>query len=290
MKPKADPLSMASGAITTIGVVLLFYTFIAHGAGPLAAISDWGTRPGEPRSKAGLVPLFLAIFFLALGRTLWGKAARDLSAPKLYAEADALAEEAKKTDLSLQEVITALLDEAAKRQSALLVQSERRLNTLYKAGLSLMVSAVLVPFFQVSLYLRTDTVHLVSQLTKLGLDSKDIATLASPDWHLLLVGATFGLLFLAAARSILLAEEKQRSAYFRLAESVTYYGDLSRFLRIFVKVASSPDDIARGPAAKIMEHLLAKANARVGLPDGNRDESKAEPIPIHDPDVMNALE
>ena len=128
---------------------------------------------------------------------------------------------------SLTEFVASSLREAAERQRLLAFQSESRLSTLYTASLILTIAAVAVPFLQVGLYLRNDPIEQARKLKEIGLSGVEIAALAGRDWHLLLVGASFGLLFLAAARGILTAESKQREAYFRLTESVTRYGDLA---------------------------------------------------------------
>ncbi len=176
---------------------------------------------------------------------------------------------------------------AAERERLAVSRAERRLNSLYQIGTLLVLLSVLVPFVLVYLYVTSDPILRLQRLRGLGVDPKTLAEVSQRDWHLLVAGVSFGLLFLAAARGILNSESRQRDAYRAAAERETYYGDLSRALRIADRLAEDEHEYAeqvRNPAVRrVIDRLLERA-PREGSPTkvaSDGDGTEASLLPEH---------
>jgi hypothetical protein len=181
-------------------------------------------------------------------------------------EAQALgkAQELEKSAESQQDLaayVDNVLAAASERQRAAVSKADRRAGALSMMGTMLMVMAVVVPFGMVALYLRIDPAVTAKQLVQAGVPAAEAAKAAQPDWHLLLAGVSFGLLFIASARGIFLAESRQREVYTREMREATYYGDLSRALGIAQRLDIPPieprkEKHTRNAAQTIMALLL----------------------------------
>jgi hypothetical protein len=109
-----------------------------------------------------------------------------------------------------------------------------------------MLSSVLVPFVLVYLYMTLPPVA-------------PSITAAAPqrDWHLLLAGVSFGLLFIAAARGILLAEGRQREVYAREVRETAYYGDLRRALGMAQRLDKKKNDATEPATEEVVRAIMA---------------------------------
>jgi hypothetical protein len=154
-----------------------------------------------------------------------------------------------------------LLFAAAERERIAIGRSERRLGWLYQIGTALVIVAGIVPFMLVGLYMRDVPIARIEALQKAGVDAKVLAEVTQHDWHLLLAGVSFGLLFLAAARGIFQSEARQREAYQAAARWASYYGDLERGLRIANLLASEESEYGekvRGDAVRrVIDRMLS---------------------------------
>jgi hypothetical protein len=155
-------------------------------------------------------------------------------------------EETASQEVSLVDYIDAQLIAAAARQDVVVVTSASRADRLATTGFVLMVSSVLIPFGLVYLYLVLDPVEVMNGT-------------AAPqrDWHLLLAGVSFGLLFIAAARGILTAEGRQRDLYGREVREVAYYGDLRRALGIAQRLDRKREDDAEAATEEVVRKIMA---------------------------------
>lgn len=146
---------------------------------------------------------------------------------------------------TLGDYIDGQLVAAAARQEVLVATSGSRADRLATTGFILMVSSVLIPFGLVYLYLSLEPT-LVPFST------------AAPqrDWHLLLAGVSFGLLFIAAARGILTAEVRQREVYGREVREVAYYGDLRRALGIAQRLDRKRQDDSEAATEEVVRRIM----------------------------------
>jgi hypothetical protein len=165
--------------------------------------------------------------------------------------------------------VDALLEAASERQRLALLRSERRASNLFRIGTVLMTLSVFVPFLLVAIYYQLDPASEFLRLQKLGVLPSPAADFARRDWHLLVAGVSFGLLFLAAARGILNAEASQREMYFREMRVANYYGDLGRALKIAARVDREPGRLSKHSIAdeamrRVIVQLLDKGAGVVG--------------------------
>lgn len=116
--------------------------------------------------------------------------------------------------------VDAQLEAAAARQNVAVATAQGRASRMFWLGVILILFSVLVPFVLVWLYATIEPVPV-----KAG-------EAPQRDWHLLVAGVSFGLLFIAAARGILAAEGRQREVYAREVRETAYYGDLRRAVRM----------------------------------------------------------
>jgi hypothetical protein len=189
--------------------------------------------------------------------------------------------------VSLVGYTVALLDAAAKRQRESVLRSERRASGLFWVSTLLMMASVVVPFALVNMYLQGDPTETVKGLVAVGIPVAEAAKAAQRDWHLLLAGVSFGLLFIAAARGILVAEGRQRDVYAREVRETAYYGDLVRALNIAQRVDSGFRDgkntVTHDVIRKILQMLLERGSHENApeLSSPNNDSS-ASTIPEHE--------
>lgn len=243
------------------------------------------TRDPASHRDAPAVPYVVGLSFI--GAIIVQLAAANLRARRDEAIAAEIDEIERPTaqgenESNLIAVATDLVYAAAKRERLSLDRAERRISRLYQLGTVLVVLSALVPFVLVMLYLETDPLLRIAQLQKVGVvDAKALVEVAQRDWHLLLAGVSFGLLFLAAARGIFQSEVRQREAYQTAARWEAYYGDLSRGLRIADRLAreeSEYGDRVRGEAVRrVIDRLLdsgvPKQETRPAAPAADDGES-----------------
>jgi hypothetical protein len=153
---------------------------------------------------------------------------------------------------TLVDYVEAKLVAAAARQELAVCTAEGRANRLSSVGIILMVSSVLVPFALVYLYM----------ILPATVPATPPGAAPQRDWHLLFAGLSFGLLFIAAARGILLAEGRQREVYAREVRETAYYGDLRRALgmaqRLDVEDQETTHAATREIVRKIMSLMLER--------------------------------
>jgi hypothetical protein len=183
----------------------------------------------------------------------------------IYAEVGNLENKAEK-EISIVGFTETLLSAAAERQQLSVITAERRAGNLFRVGTLLMIVSVVVPFILVAMYLQTDPATIVTSLKSLGVSPADAAKAAQRDWHLLVAGVSFGLLFLAAAKGILAAESKQLEIYSNEVRGSTYYGDLSRALKIAERLdaerKNSKHSITEEVVRKIIVNLLDRGHLK----------------------------
>lgn len=182
---------------------------------------------------------------------------------------------------SVWEATRAVLEGAGVSQRKLLVVSQSRLDTLFVLEVLLIIAAVTAPFVLVLLYARADSVEVIRRLSalKAGLGSAELAKLGARDWHLLLGGVSFGLLFLAAARGVTQANERQRQTYFRVSETIRFYEDLGSYLTLEERLAKADDganEKARMHAAIGQVQRLFLPNERMRSIEMPVDEEKSD--------------
>lgn len=180
--------------------------------------------------------LVLEIVFGFSRRRVYGRLSESLSTAALTLENKA------KQETTTVGFIEALLGAAAERQQLSVLTAERRAGNLFRVGTLLMIVSVVVPFILVAMYLQMNPTDVATQLKALGVSPADAAKASQRDWHLLIAGVSFGLLFLAAAKGILAAESKQLELYSNEVRGATYYGDLTRALRIAERLDSDRKD------------------------------------------------
>lgn len=217
------------------------------------------------------------IVYIALGLYRWWRFRREYNS--ITAEALTLEHRAKEEE-TIVGFTEALLRAAAERGQLSVITAERRAGKLFRVGTLLMTVSVVVPFILVAVYLQTNPNEIVNNLKSLGVSPTDAAKVAQRDWHLLLAGVSFGLLFLAAAKGILAAESKQLEIYSSEVGKTTYYGDLARALRIAERLDSErkdnknsiTDEVIRKVIVKLLErgqlgeNIVLSENAQSGSP------------------------
>jgi len=161
-----------------------------------------------------------------------------------YREAVALETTAAQEE-SLVEYIEKQLVAASARQELVVATSGARADRLANAGFILMLSSVLIPFALVYLYISLDPPSATAGIP------------GQRDWHLLLAGVSFGLLFIAAARGILTAEVRQREVYGREVREVGYYGDLRRALGIAQRLDKKRGDESEAVTEEVVRKIMA---------------------------------
>lgn len=199
--------------------------------GPYSPLASTLELLGPTLFVMGLVAFVYTAFESATVRT------QEAQATQLEADAQIVE--------TLVDYIEAQLKAAGARQEVSVVKAERRANRLAATGFYLMLSSVFVPFVLVYLYITLPP-------TAQG-DTRD--------WHLLLAGVSFGLLFIAAARGILMAEGRQREVYARELRETAYYGDLRRALGIAQRIDREREahlDITLRVSIAIMDQMLVR--------------------------------
>ncbi len=178
---------------------------------------------------------------------------RDTSAARKTAEVLETTAESRET---LVEYVEAQLKAAAARQEVAVQTAESRANRLSSVGFLLMVCSVLVPFALVYLYMTLPP-------------TVPSAAGATPqrDWHLLLAGVSLGLLFIAAARGILLVEGRQREVYAREVRETAYYGDLRRALGMAQRLDKKRNDEGEAATEVVVRKIMALMLERGGGPE-----------------------
>lgn len=207
-----------------------------------AAISGLSPRIGPTTASV----LFLIIFVLynIMDLTVWGIRSQTLVAEALEAKAE--------KEETLVDYVEAQLIAAAARQEVTVRSSEARANRLSSIGIILMISSVLVPFALVYLYMSLPTLA----------PSVDVPL--QRDWHLLVAGVSFGLLFIAAARGILLAEGRQREVYAREVRETAFYGDLRRALGMAQRLDKEDRDATDKATREIVQRIMGLMLERGG--------------------------
>lgn len=141
-------------------------------------------------------------------------------------------EEKATSKVSLIDFIKVELNVATERERLTMILAQSRSNRLYFIGIILMILSVFAPIASIFIYVTMNPLEPIEQLKALGLAPTNISNLPQKDWHILISGISFGLLFLAAARGIFRQEEQQRSTYFKLGRRITFYENIVSALRI----------------------------------------------------------
>lgn len=165
-------------------------------------------------------------------------------------EAEVLEAKAESEE-TLVEYVEGQLLAAAKRQDAAVQRAESRGDRLSSIGSFLMIASVFAPLIFVILYVQ------------LGRATTDGAS-PQRDWHLLLAGVSFGLLFIAAARGILVAEARQRDVYAREVRETAYYGDLRRALGMAQRIDREDKDEKQPATREVVRKIMALMLERGG--------------------------
>lgn len=192
------------------------------------------------------------------------------------------------------EYVTRLLLTAADRRQLSMYRSERRANVLFRIGTGLMVLSVLVPFLLVLLYFQQTPSSELQKVIQLGVAPKDAVSLMSRDWHLLVAGVSFGLLFLAAAKGLLNAEARQRHVHDSQEQIVEAYADIIRGLAIAARLDNSAIG-SSGPssseAVRRTARLLLEAGTRqtTRLTRGDTSDSAEDEDLVLIKQMMNAI-
>ncbi len=173
--------------------------------------------------------------------------------------------------------VSTLLKAAAERQQLSVLTAERRASNLFRVGTLLMGVSVLVPFVLVYMYLQTDPAVIAKELTTAGLPTAEAAKASQRDWHLLVAGISFGLLFIAAARGILLSEGRQREVYAREVRETAYYGDLTRALSIAHRIDRERKDELRSITDEVVRRIVVLLLER-----GNKEHGSSTLSPTSD--------
>jgi hypothetical protein len=203
------------------------------------------------------IAFFGAIFIEVAKSSIKSRREENQLRERLKTQGDAI-ESTQATTAGLLDSAVPILENASDQQRLLLVKSEARLQRLYSLGTVLLVLSVLVPFVLVTIYLSTNTLDALAQLIKAGVDPKTASEVARRDWHLLVAGVSFGLLFLASARAIVAAEARHRETYFALSRRVNYYADMSSALRLADRLDSDSkaDGATRQQAVRLLINQL----------------------------------
>lgn len=145
---------------------------------------------------------------------------------------------------TLVDYVDAQLEAAVARQELAVQIAETRANNYSVMGTVLMIVSVVVPFLLVAVYLNTPPIA--------------AAASAAPqrDWHLLLAGVSFGLLFIAAARGLLLAEGRQREVYAREVQATAYYGDLRRALGMAQRLDRESPEETNAATREVVQKII----------------------------------
>lgn len=206
-------------------------------------------RDPNPLSVLGLV----AISWLSLASVLTIPVSWHTFDEKKSREAASELEAKAEKEETLVDYVEAQLIAAAARQEIAVSTAERRANRLASTGFLLMISSVLVPFGLVYLYMTLPPVG-----------PPTASTAPQRDWHLLLAGVSFGLLFIAAARGILLAEGRQREVYGREVRETAYYGDLRRALGMAQRLDKKRNDAVETSTEEVVRTIMALMLERGG--------------------------
>lgn len=214
-------------------------------AGGFSALGTAMIKLAKDDSSVNLLLITAVAFFILLyiAFSLSDLASEGVHTQRLTAEA--LEAQAEKEE-TLVDYVEAQLIAAAARQEVAVRSAEARANRLSSIGIILMVSSVLVPFGLVYLYMSLPP---AAPTTPAGAPPQR-------DWHLLLAGVSFGLLFIAAARGILLAEGRQREVYAREVRETAYYGDLRRALGMAQRLDKEYRDTANKSTREIVQKIM----------------------------------
>lgn len=228
----------------------------------LIAISALGfvvldqAKGGDPLTH--LLRTFAALGVILLTMLTVGAIGGSRTDARSKATASALEAKAEKEE-TLVDYVEAQLVAAAARQELGVQKAGVRAERLASVGFLLMLSSVIVPFVLVYLY---------ATLPPAAPPTAGAAP--QRDWHLLLAGVSFGLLFIAAARGILLAEGRQREVYAREVRETVYYGDLRRALGMAQRLDRENTD----EKASVTREVIRKVMALM-LERGGRDGAAA---------------
>ncbi len=225
---------------------------------------DWLMREAQRPLFWPLIFVFVLSFMAVLLSDPYSKAARIFEQEAQVLDARAEAEE------TLVDYVEALLRAGAKHQEASARRAGGRANVLSLIGSFLMGASVLAPLVFVALY-----VNLSPTTTSSG-------TAPARDWHLLLAGVSFGLLFIAAARGILLAESRQRDVYAREVRETSYFGDLRRALGIAQRLDREDQDAKHTATREVVRKIMALMLERGGTKEAPSVAAVAESASLMD--------
>lgn len=225
-------------------LVLVFFHGLVATVAMFFAFSVLAERSLETQFESiGLSPIFapLLVAWLSVTSALAIIGSRgDETSRKAAADLEAKADKEE----TLVDYVIAQLVAATARQEVAVSTAARRANRLASVGFFLMLSSVLVPFGLVYLYMT------------LAPTAPTTTTAPQRDWHLLLVGVSLGLLFIAAARGILLAEGRQRDVYAREVRETAYYGDLRRALGMAQRLDREDQDVAHSATREVVRKIM----------------------------------
>lgn len=155
------------------------------------------------------------------------------------------------------------IEEASNSALASMLKTERRANSLYYRGSTLLMVSVLCPIVAAWLYwviepLSEDTILRLSALKKeLGDLPSGIEVVGARDWRILAAGITFGFLCLAAAKGILNQQAKEMQHYFVVDERAQSLKRLLGAVDILEVAAGEDNEKQAAVATLVVTKLLA---------------------------------
>lgn len=132
--------------------------------------------------------------------------------------------------------------QSTEKKKLTLLTCERRSTILFWIGTSLLILGVLVPFLLVLFYFQFDPEGQIEALIALGVQPANALEASKRDWHLLVAGASFGILFIAAARGIFSSESRHREIYNRQEKVIDVYSRMIQGLEISARLDNELGD------------------------------------------------
>lgn len=181
-------------------------------------------------------------------------AATHRSAASIAAEAARLDAEAAATETpesgNLQSFLETQLSDVVARSRESMVLADGRADRLFRIGVTLIVCALFAPAVSAVLYYSAeqispstlDALRAVAERTD-GALPEGITMSLGRDWRVLIAGASFGFLFLAAAQAMLSQHRRQSEIYSQLESTVAMYENALTAYRIKFRVGESGVDV-----------------------------------------------
>ena len=163
-----------------------------------------------------------------------------------------LAEEADRAE-GLIDFVEKKLAETSERENLIMSRATERASKLFWVGILITCFSLAAPFISLHYYLITDQLNISQERVQFLSELKEklqITLDAHPislgrDWHILVLGPSIGLIFLAVAAGILRQEARQMDHYFKLGPRITYYRNLVTALKIYERRSKEQDVAVR---------------------------------------------